>query len=108
MWPVAALTPAFNLAFNLSNPVSAWASGAAGVEVWRLCGREGQDSPAAPELQIPDREGAECQMQNVFLYFMFLFISWLRIIIQEACSVFHLSFYFGLRAAGKRDLQMAN
>lgn len=68
-----ALTPAFKLTFNLFNPVSARASGAAGMEIWRLCGREGQDSPAAPELQIPDREGAECQMQNVFIYFIYFF-----------------------------------
>lgn len=63
-----------NLTFNLSNSVSACASGAAGMEIWRLRGREGQDPPPAPELQIPDREGAECQMQNVFMfYFLFFF-----------------------------------
>lgn len=68
-----------DLIFNLSHPASACASGAAGVEIWRLCGREGQDSPAAPELQIPDREGAECQMQNVLMYLFHVFIHFVAV-----------------------------
>lgn len=94
-----ALTLVFDLLFNLFNPASACASGAAGMEIWRLCGREGQDSPAATELQISDRKGEENANCIFFLQ---------RIIIQEICGNFNLSFYFGLGAAGEGDLQMAN
>lgn len=43
----------------------ACASGAAGMEIWRLCGWKGQDSPSAQDLQSFDREGTVCRMWHL-------------------------------------------
>lgn len=50
--------------FHPCTSLCACASGAAGMEIWRLCGWEGQDSPSAQDLQSPDREGTVCRWER--------------------------------------------
>ena len=54
--------------FHPCTSLCACASGAAGMEIWRLCGWEGQDSPSAQDLQSPDREGTVCRCEGDLCY----------------------------------------